>query len=94
MERLVLGRGAHVACGRQPRQERHNLRRAHAGRVALVVEKDELTDTADISVFRSRAQVSDPAGGADLVEELRGARWVGGCASLILHHWRANRGVD
>jgi hypothetical protein len=68
---LVLGRGRDVAIDSQRGQEPRDLRGAHLGGVALVVEEDIALDPPDIGVFGSVAVVAGLDGATDPVEEPR-----------------------
>lgn len=76
-ECLVLRGRAHVVIGGEPREEPAHVCRPKIARVARSAEDDEAPNPEEVGVFGPRAEVSEAAGAAHLVEESRWRLQVG-----------------
>ena len=90
-ERLVLGRGGHVAFGGEVREEGVDLDVAHVLRVTLAVEEDEAPDPAHVGLLGPVRVVPCPQRRADAVEQARGLRI--GCGMEQTNNFHADRAV-
>src|SRR2546428_3731778 len=66
-QRLVLGRGGHLALDRERAQEPGDLCRAHFDWMALAVEDDVSADPRDVGVLSAATVVASAKGSADTV---------------------------
>ena len=69
-ERLVLSRRGDVAIRGQMGKEAANLPGSHVPRVALAVVENEPSHPANIGLLGPQAQMSQPSGLTDLIQEL------------------------